>query len=426
MYDLHRGFFMLKQLTIGTVCSGIGAPEIAFGNFGFKPIWFSEIEKFPSAVLKYHYPDVPNLGDFTKPETQEYMTANPPDVFVGGTPCQAFSVAGLRNSLSDDRGNLTLKFVELWHGLRTVGTRYAVWENVEGVLSTKDNAFGCFLSGMVGEEYPITTAGGRWSNAGVVNGPRGCVAWRTFDAQYWGVPQRRRRIFAVIGRSGDFSVTKILFKPESLSWNSDQSQTERQEPSPNVGTSPNDWIAGTIQTRYGGGDTDGMSKEAAKRVLQPITLDMRGNGDGKTVNTLTGDHASRPTDYTPVVFNWQSGGDCRINVSASGSDALTAHQTPAIWPCHAPIESARDSKGVGNYNNGQLQNAVVEHSQVRRLTPIECERLQGFPDGHTDVPFRNKPASDGPRYKALGNSMAVPVMHWIGSRIDNFLKRINA
>lgn len=206
-------------MKIGTVCSGIGAPEIAFGQYGFEPVWFAEIEKFPSAVLAHHYTDVPNLGDFTTDEAIGYMVQNPPDVFVGGTPCQAFSVAGKRQSLDDDRGNLTLVFTEVWHRLRAVGTRYAVWENVPGVLRTKDNAFGCFVSAMVGADTVIEAPSGKWPGAGLVDGPKGTIAWRTLDAQHFGVPQRRRRVFAVIGHPGDFSVAKILFEPEGNHWN---------------------------------------------------------------------------------------------------------------------------------------------------------------------------------------------------------------
>lgn len=163
-------------MTIGTVCSGIGAPEVAFGREGFETIWHSEIEKFPSAVLAHHYPELPNLGDFTSDEAIEYMVTHPPDVFVGGTPCQSFSVAGKRGSLDDDRGNLTLVFTEVWHRLRAVGTRYAVWENVPGALNTKDNAFGCFVSAMVGADTVIEPTDGKWKSAGMADGPGGTIA----------------------------------------------------------------------------------------------------------------------------------------------------------------------------------------------------------------------------------------------------------
>jgi len=134
-------------MTYGSVCSGIEAPGLAWEPLGIKPIWFSEIEKFPSAVLNHHWPDVPNLGDFTSDESWQYMLDNPPDILFGGTPCQAFSVAGQRQSLKDDRGNLSLMFTRLWNELKARGTTYAIWENVPGVLNTPDNAFGCFLAG---------------------------------------------------------------------------------------------------------------------------------------------------------------------------------------------------------------------------------------------------------------------------------------
>ncbi len=170
-----------------SVCSGIEAASVAWHPLGWKAVAFSEIEKFPSAVLKHHYPDVPNLGDFTKIDTK---TLGRVDILAGGTPCQAFSVAGLRGGLNDERGNLTLKFVELAHELAANnGLRNAVWENVVGVLSDKGNAFGCFLAGLVGANAPIKPTG-RWTSAGMVSGPRGRAAWRVLDAQYFGVARK--------------------------------------------------------------------------------------------------------------------------------------------------------------------------------------------------------------------------------------------
>src|ERR1044071_3830774 len=161
-----------------SVCSGIEAATVAWESLGWRPTAFSEIEAFPSAVLAHHYPDVPNLGDFTAIDTG---TLGPVDLLVGGTPCQAFSVAGARRSLDDARGNLTLSFVELAHELAdNNGLQWVVWENVPGVLSTKDNAFGCFLGGIVGSNEPVV-CDGRWPNAGMVAGPKGKAAWRVFD-----------------------------------------------------------------------------------------------------------------------------------------------------------------------------------------------------------------------------------------------------
>lgn len=177
-------------MRFGSVCSGIEAASVAWHKLGWEAAWLSEIEAFPSAVLAHHYPAVPNLGDMTAlPERVLSGEIEAPDVLVGGTPCQAFSIAGLRNSLEDDRGLLTLKFVELANAIdnRRDSPCTIVWENVPGVLNTKDNAFGCFLAALVGEDTPLEPPGKRWTNAGCVYGPQRTAAWRILDAQFFGV-----------------------------------------------------------------------------------------------------------------------------------------------------------------------------------------------------------------------------------------------
>lgn len=173
----------MTQITYGSVCSGIEAASVAWESLGWKPLWFSEIEPFPSAVLSHHWPQVPNLGDFT--DIRHKLadgSVEAPDVLVGGTPCQAYSVAGLRKSLDDARGQLTLQFVGLANAIddaRSIRGRNPctiVWENVPGVLSTKDNAFGCFLGDLAGEDVPLEPPGGKWANAGYVRGPRRTIA----------------------------------------------------------------------------------------------------------------------------------------------------------------------------------------------------------------------------------------------------------
>lgn len=209
----------LSQITFGSVCSGIEAASVAWHPLGWRAEWLSEIEPFPCAVLAHHYPEVPNLGDMTT-IARRVLTGEveAPDVFCGGTPCQAFSVAGLRQSLDDARGNLTLKFVEIADAIDHVRAGrgedecIVFWENVPGVLSTKDNAFGCFLGGLAGEDGPLEPPGGKWANAGAVYGPRRAVAWRTLDAQYFGVAQRRRRVFVVASARKGFDPAQVLFE----------------------------------------------------------------------------------------------------------------------------------------------------------------------------------------------------------------------
>ena len=199
-----------------SVCSGIEAATVAWHDLFWHPLAFSEIEPFPRAVLQQHYPDVPVYGDFTPLRDLPFIVDA--DVLVGGTPCQAFSVAGLRNSLADERGNLSLEFVRLADAidtLRLAAGREAgivVWENVPGVLSVKDNAFGCFLAALAGEDDPLVPPRGKWTNAGVVDGPKRKIAWRVLDAQFFGLAQRRRRVFVVASARDGFDPAEVLFE----------------------------------------------------------------------------------------------------------------------------------------------------------------------------------------------------------------------
>ena len=210
-------------MRFGSVCSGIEAASVAWTPLGWEAAWFSEIEPFPCAALSYHYPTVPNYGDMTSlPARISSGEVEAPDLFCGGTPCQAFSVAGLRKSLDDARGNLSLTFCEIANAIdnvRSNGGRPAsiiFWENVPGVLNTKDNAFGCFLAGLAGEVGALEPSGGKWTNAGLVLGPQRTVAWRTCDAQYWGLAQRRKRVFVIASAREGFDPAAILFEFEGV------------------------------------------------------------------------------------------------------------------------------------------------------------------------------------------------------------------
>jgi len=330
-----------------SVCSGIEAATVAWHSLGWEPLAFSEIEKFPRKVLAHHYPDTPLHGDFTLLREQNWI--KDADILVGGTPCQAFSVAGLRNSLDDDRGNLTLEFVRLADAiddLRRIGT-VIVWENVPGVLSVKDNAFGCFLGAIVGNDAPLVPTGGKWTNAGMVVGPKRRAAWRVLDAQYFGVAQRRRRVFVVASARDGFDPAEVLFEREGLRRDTPPSREQRKDVTGPI-------TAGITKGLRG---TEGVDSNWA--VVQPKAY-------------VSADGVVRPLD----------------NVMST-------------------LDSAGESRGTNQ------QRFIHQEMAVRRLTPRECERLQGFSDDYTAIPG----VSDGPRYKALGNSMAVPVMNWIGKRI---------
>lgn len=403
----------------GSVCSGIEAASVAWHPLGWRAAWLAEIEPFPSAVLAHHYPDVPNLGDMTKIAKHVLTGAvAAPDVLVGGTPCQAFSVAGLREGLSDERGQLTIKYVELADAIDFIRVRrgqqpaIVVWENVPGVLSSKDNAFGCFLAALAGEDEEIQPPGEKWANAGCVFGPTRTVAWRVLDAQYFGVAQRRRRVFVVASARKDFDPTAVLFEFDGVRRDTAPSREAGQAVAALTasgvgacGADDNQAIAGHLQVGYrmvafGEYADDGAASTMKARDYKDATdlAVMSVHGTQDPVVATERAHA----------LGRNNGGENVIaySVALRGRDGgATAELGDDLAGC------LRASGGGGDKPH------VLTHMAVRRLTPTECERLQGFPDGYTQAPYRNKPAADGPRYKALGNSMAVPCMAWIGSRI---------
>jgi DNA (cytosine-5)-methyltransferase 1 len=450
-------------MRFGSVCSGIEAASVAWHPLGWKAAWLSEIEPFPSAVLAHHYPDVPNLGDMTTlPERILSGEVEAPDLFCGGTPCQAFSVAGLRNSLDDARGNLSLTFVGIANAIdhvrsvRSDAPAIIFWENVPGVLSTKDNAFGCFLGALAGEDEPIIPSGEKWTNAGCVYGPQRAVAWRVLDAQYFGVAQRRRRVFVVASARADFDPAAVLFEFDGLRRDIAPSRETGQAIAPCVTNGP-------LFSRTGN-----ERVEAEAMVAQPYDV-----GNCLTARMHKGINTTLDEGQTPVISihphcigrapeAGPQGEEYLLDGSAYCMDSRGQPQAISIQDVR-PVEKAQNGKGWNDDGTaytvdthatqgvaqpmvlmdqgGSVMNvehdmvgtlrrethgyepAVLQAMQVRRLTPVECERLQGFPDGYTNIPWRKKPeAPDGPRYKALGNSWAVPVVAWIGKRIQENLK----
>ena len=406
-------------MKFGSVCSGIEAASVAWHPLGWKAAWLSEIEPFPSAVLAHHYPDVPNLGDMTAlPERILSGEVEAPDVFCGGTPCQAFSVAGLRNSLDDARGNLSLTFCEIANAIDTVRTTPAIifWENVPGVLSTKDNAFGCFLGALAGEDEALVPSGGRWTNAGFIDGPQRAVAWRVLDAQYFGVAQRRKRVFVVASARADFDPAAVLFEFNGLRRDSAPSREKGQTIAPCVTNGPPFSRTGNERV------------EAEAMVVQPYEV-----GNCLTARMHKGINSTLDEGQTPVISihphcigrapeAGPQGKEYLLDGSAYCMDSRGQPQA-VVQPIGLDEEQNAMVDAFGTLKartaGGGFEGSVMTTAmQVRRLTPVECERLQGFPDGYTNIPWRKKPeAPDGPRYKALGNSWAVPVVQWIGERI---------
>lgn len=437
-----------------SVCSGIEAATVAWTSLGWQAVAFAEIEKFSGALLAYRYPDVPNLGDMRGIKGADFRGKI--DVLVGGTPCQSFSVAGLRRGLEDERGNLALEFVRL---ADECDPAFVVWENVPGVLSDRGNAFGCFLGALASEASQLEPPGGRWANAGYVLGPGRAIAWRILDAQYFGLAQRRKRVFLVACPRSGADPRKVLFEYGSL----------RQDSAPSRKAGAD--IAGTLEGSLGSSRGAGTPPGA---ITQALTGRMGEGGpdDNKAQGgfyvVAFGGECSRKRDIATSLGahdrrQWETDTFIATALRAEGFDAvappLTGNQygdhesregllVPAQSPGLASVfpksvdmvacVAIRGREGGGNVEmradgtantlraseggrGGEGCGAVLHRSAVRRLTPRECERLQGFPDDYTLIPYRGKPAADcadGPRYKALGNSMAVPVMRWIGERIQ--------
>ncbi|HCR0223101.1 TPA: DNA cytosine methyltransferase [Klebsiella aerogenes] len=511
-------------MTYGSVCSGIEAASVAWGCLGWKPAWFSQYDPehdysrgpdFPSAVLANHWPDVPNLGDMTRLAASVRAGITPaPDLIVGGTPCQAFSVAGARAGLSDPRGQLTISYGELADAVdnsrAAEGKAPAifVWENVPGVLSSNDNAFGAFLGLLAGEDCELQSPGKRWTNAGYVRGPKRAIAWRILDAQYFGVAQRRRRVFVVASARGDIDPTQILFESDGV--------RRDTPPSRSAGQVVAALTANGVGT-CGADDNQGQAGHLIAVAHGQAGAEIKSDG---TAPTLTCNHEA------PIVFSSNSHASFAQRVGPLRAKSGAEYEILAVHGTQDPDTNVELAHTLGR-NNGQ-ENAVIAFSSkdngqdatielsptiragnsaksnqnagqppavvlarsvslrghaggataelggevatclrastgggdkphvlhqmaVRRLTPVECERLQGFPDNHTLIPVSSRKkntaeeyaylrhhnpaltaeeayrlAKDGPRYKAIGNSMAVPVMRWIGRRIAAALSGVNA
>ena len=572
----------MTQITFGSVSSGIEAASVAFDPLGWKSAWFSEIDPFANAVLAHHHPEVTNWQDMRNlPMLIQSGFVIAPDLLCGGTPCQAFSIAGRRESLDDDRGNLTLIFCKIADAIddqRPDSPCTILWENVPGVLSTKDNAFGHFLAGLVGEEQPLDPAGKRWADAGVVYGPRRSAAWRILDAQYFGLAQRRRRVFVVASARKGFDPAAVLFEWEGLRRDTSPSREAGEDIAPCVTSGASNGSSahgsrsssakeglivpavvgplmagcgprghggsglatdqgaesGHIFAAYGGNRTAGPIDVAAAlnaaggsgrmdfesetfiaHTLRGEGFDASEDGTGRGTPPV----ACLPFDTTQVTspgnFSRPKFGDlCHpltaaghapavafavrtANTSANGhgtSQELThtldraqgqavvafhhnaqADQLPGASRDTSVSDTLTGSQGAAvayytklhNTSSNQAGKVYREYTTaldrsspppalvspaVRRLTPEECEALQGFPRGYTRIPWsgwrkmdegetpescraeglavrQNKKTGawrvkdvDGPRYKALGNSWAVPCVRWIGVRIAEGLR----
>jgi DNA (cytosine-5)-methyltransferase 1 len=378
-------------------------------------------------------------------------------------------VAGLRNSLDDARGNLSLTFVGIANAidhvrsLRGDAPAIVFWENVPGVLNTKDNAFGCFLGALAGESDPIKPPGGgesRWSNAGCVFGPQRTVAWRVLDAQYFGVAQRRRRVFVVASARDDINPAEILFEFEGLRRDTPQSRKEGKV-TPTISSSgtgvsrvgfnfEDEWfietpVVGALDTECGGNKMNHQTinsghllpvksfyesslaqyREANVSGTIKASGGVAGGGSETFLSQPVAVYENHPSDSRVTELGDVSS-TVRARWGTGGGNAPMVSQ-PMVWDTTnitSPQNGSNPKPGDPCFTLAKGQHPPLLTSMaVRRLTPVECERLQGFPDGYTNIPWRKAAESpDGPRYKALGNSWAVPVVAWIGQRIQNQIK----
>jgi DNA (cytosine-5)-methyltransferase 1 len=394
-------------MTYLSLFSGIEAASVAWNPIGWTCAGVAEIEPFPAALLAGHYPSVPNLGDVTAPDFIDRAAVLKPDVLVGGSPCQAFSIAGNRGSLDDSRGNLTLRYVEIANG---INPGIIVWENVPGVLSTADNAFGCFLGALVGSDSPLVPGRGqRWTRAGVVDGPRRSAAWRVFDAQYFGLAQRRERVFVVASLRDWPHPAEILFEREGVQ--------RHFAPRREAGES----VTGTLAARAsaGGGlgtdfDCAGGLVHSQERVAPARVFNESGHGwwnedeFAATVRDASGGGGSHSTlipsqpishcaSVSPTSNCLNAGGMGRIvpTLRANGDAHSGFRDECGIIPAYSLAFQERGREGGRNLEmqsdlayslnspgaGGRSQERnILSGMAVRRLTPKECERLQGFPD----------------------------------------------
>ena len=435
-----------------SVCSGVEAATVAWHSLGWKPVGFSEIEKFPSAVLQHHYPQVTNYGDMTK--YKEWDINESVGLLVGGTPCQSFSVAGLRKGLEDPRGNLALTYVGILDRFRP---KWFIWENVPGVLSSnRGRDFGSFLGAVAECGYGF--------------------AYRVLDAQYFGVPQRRRRVF-VVGCLGDWeSPAKVLFEPDCLLRDNKKSREKRERTTSYLergiayGGSDGE-CSDTVTSKWakgsGGPSGDECGLFVAHKVYETHPADSRVKEMGDVCQTVTSrwgtgggnvplvqayslredakanNFSATPLHVTPALqalrpsvqshhaqtfvvdraaFNQGTNAlyeprieesDTMSTLVAKGPHAVAQSFNVNARPDEMKLETEVSGTLTSSQNSGLLKNMAV-----RRLTPVECERLQGFPDDYTRIPWGKGDTPDSHRYKAMGNSMAVPCMKWIGKRIQ--------
>lgn len=447
------------MLTLGSLFDGIGGWLLAAKHAGVTPVWASEIDDFPAAVTAHRFPDVKQLGDITKIDVDKL---EPVDIICAGSPCQDLSIAGKREGLTGERSGLFRTAIKLVHRLRarTGKPRFFVWENVPGAFSSNRGAdFRTVLEEIGQTEIPMPERN-KWAQSGVVQCDECEIAWRVLDAQYWGVPQRRKRIFLVADfAAADRRAAEVLFVEPCVPRDSSEGKGAREGAAAGAESGAGAASAGflmknsataggigytpeqspTLMTdgktsvlQCGGQEDAGNARESVERASICWAMNQPSNriNDYSTKTTSPTLTARMGTggNQVPIVHSYciagntidrkpQNGGNGMGNQEEL-SYTLNTVDRHAVAPCAEAVGSlcARDYKGVGTQyvSEGKRQ---IQDGRVRRLTPLECERLQGLPDGYTDVEFKGKPAPDSKRYKALGNGMAQPCADFVIRRI---------
>lgn len=435
----------LHDMTLGSFFDGIGGSLLAAEHAGITPVWASEIEPFPCSVTKKHFPNVMHMGDITKINPD---TLPPVDIICAGSPCQDLSIAGKRKGLDGERSGLFKTAISIFHQMRerTGRPRFFVWENVPGAFSSnKGMDFRAVLEEIGQTEIPMPP-NGRWANAGLAELPKCDIAWRVLDAQYWGVPQRRRRIFLVADFAAhDRRAGEILFECEGVPWNPAESKGAGKGTA--GGTADCARTSGKKYTRAAGFCAGGSAGVVGYQVECAATLTTRWGGQAPTVAIYDMTHADEvmrpvkdgivPTlnarmgtggNQVPVVHAYCIAGntiDRKIENGGNGKGVLEEtsytlntidrHAVAQIYGAksYSEYEAGKVAtlRASGGAYGGGSENLVLSYSIMRRLTPTECERLQGLTDGYTEG------GSDTARYKALGNGMAQPCIDYVIRRI---------
>ena len=424
----------MRPLTFVELFAGVGGLSMGLETAGWQCVGHAEWEAFPRRVLQHRWPDVPLWGDVAQLNGRDIVQeVGPFTMLTFGAPCQDFSIAGRRSGMDGERSVLVLDALRIWE---ESGAPFALYENVVGMLSSNNGAdFAAILSVFVGDAVAVPARGWR-GGGGVVRGRRGVAAWRVLDAQYFGVPQRRRRVFVLGTRTGGLDPAEVLSLFEGVPGHPAKSRATRQGAPADTGAS----ITGASVLAFAQNTRDevrvipgdkvcALAAEAGmKQTNYVLTYDARGNGDGDVVNTMAGDHQNRVTDYTAIVLRnreGKPGGGKGPLLSPEKSLTLGTSNDQVVFPT-ITMGAHPAAPGLNGQDAPYMAEAILRSTACgipRRLTPVECERLMGWPDGWTDVPDeKGKPAPDTARYKACGNGVASPVAAWIGFRLREALE----